>query len=214
MRNLVASVTIALATSQAGAVTVVNGDFEQGPTPGADGTIRLDGGDTSLPGWIVVPQGVDYFDASYLPPQSGDRAVELSAALGGGVAQNVSGFTAGRVYELRFYLSANPFNPDTRPVTTRTIVSATGGDPVLYTYTLTGQNSPTDMRYQYNRYRFVASASGQRIQFRGQTNSEFGPILDNVTIAEVPEPATWSLLILGFGLVGYAARRRVATVTA
>jgi hypothetical protein len=30
----------------------------------------------------------------------------------------------------------------------------------------------------------------------------------------VPEPATWSLLIIGFGLVGVAARRRKAIVTA
>jgi len=30
----------------------------------------------------------------------------------------------------------------------------------------------------------------------------------------VPEPATWAMLITGFGLVGFAARRRRETVTA
>lgn len=30
----------------------------------------------------------------------------------------------------------------------------------------------------------------------------------------VPEPATWAMLVLGFGLVGVASRRRVKTVTA
>lgn len=37
-----------------------------------------------------------------------------------------------------------------------------------------------------------------------------GPLLDRVRldIAAVPEPATWTMLIAGFGLVGGAARRR------
>ena len=31
---------------------------------------------------------------------------------------------------------------------------------------------------------------------------------DNVIIAEVPEPATWAMMILGFGGVGAMMRRR------
>jgi hypothetical protein len=34
------------------------------------------------------------------------------------------------------------------------------------------------------------------------------PTRQGVFIPEVPEPATWAMLIAGFGLVGYAARRR------
>jgi hypothetical protein len=30
----------------------------------------------------------------------------------------------------------------------------------------------------------------------------------------MPEPATWAMLILGFGLIGFAMRRRGATVPA
>lgn len=32
--------------------------------------------------------------------------------------------------------------------------------------------------------------------------------IDNLATAAVPEPATWAMLITGFGLVGFAARRR------
>ena len=32
----------------------------------------------------------------------------------------------------------------------------------------------------------------------------------NVTLTAVPEPASWALMIAGFGLVGVAARRRAA----
>ena len=37
--------------------------------------------------------------------------------------------------------------------------------------------------------------------------------LDDIATAAVPEPATWGLMIAGFGMVGVGARRRRATVT-
>ncbi|MFZ4690312.1 MAG: PEPxxWA-CTERM sorting domain-containing protein [Polymorphobacter sp.] len=49
-------------------------------------------------------------------------------------------------------------------------------------------------------------------------SSDFGPTLSrtySVSVAgTVPEPATWGLLLVGFGMVGVAARRRSAAVTA
>jgi hypothetical protein len=40
------------------------------------------------------------------------------------------------------------------------------------------------------------------------TNTGFGSLAGNVTFAAVPEPATWALMILGFGLVGGVLRRK------
>jgi PEP-CTERM motif len=42
------------------------------------------------------------------------------------------------------------------------------------------------------------------------TGDNQGPILDNVSlsIAAVPEPTTWAMMILGFGVIGGALRRR------
>ena len=43
-----------------------------------------------------------------------------------------------------------------------------------------------------------------------------GPLLDNISlsIAAVPEPATWAMMILGFGLIGASLRRRKAASVA
>jgi PEP-CTERM motif len=46
-------------------------------------------------------------------------------------------------------------------------------------------------------------------------NDNQGPILDNVRLriaAAVPEPASWAMMILGFGIIGSALRRRTPTV--
>lgn len=36
--------------------------------------------------------------------------------------------------------------------------------------------------------------------------------LDNIAVANVPEPAAWTMMIAGFGLVGFARRQRSKTV--
>ena len=36
--------------------------------------------------------------------------------------------------------------------------------------------------------------------------------LFGIAVAPVPEPATWAMMILGFGAVGYSLRRRTARV--
>lgn len=39
-------------------------------------------------------------------------------------------------------------------------------------------------------------------------------IVDHVTFADVPEPATWAMLVIGFGATGLMSRRRATTVVA
>jgi hypothetical protein len=51
----------------------------------------------------------------------------------------------------------------------------------------------------------------------GQSTQSVSFVLDNLTIGNaVPEPATWAMMIFGFGLIGASARRRrsAQTVTA
>lgn len=73
-----------------------------------------------------------------------------------------------------------------------------------------GANRP----YLTYTYGLIPTVAGT-LQLRLGTNSgdNIGPILDDVLVSQVPEPATWAMLITGFGLVGFAARRR-RTLTA
>ena len=67
----------------------------------------------------------------------------------------------------------------------------------------------------YAFFNFVVSEGYDRVVL--SQNGGGGFELDNVTIGTgaVPEPATWAMLIAGFGIVGAAARRRrIAAVAA
>lgn len=64
-------------------------------------------------------------------------------------------------------------------------------------------------------FSFTPVTSGTfQLSFASPSADNIGPILDNVVVSQVPEPASWALLIAGFAMVGAAARRRQAVVTA
>ncbi len=58
------------------------------------------------------------------------------------------------------------------------------------------------------------TAGSLTMTFLSTSADNIGPVLDNVLVSQVPEPASWAMLIAGFGLVGVAARRRRTSVAA
>ncbi len=61
----------------------------------------------------------------------------------------------------------------------------------------------------------VAGLSGRYIQYSVLAANGVNPGLSDIRFnATVPEPASWSLMIVGFGLVGLARRRRATVVAA
>ncbi|WP_235890389.1 PEPxxWA-CTERM sorting domain-containing protein [Sandaracinobacter neustonicus] len=77
---------------------------------------------------------------------------------------------------------------------------ANGGTSVL---------SFADALGSYNRYIFTTRVGGE-VNYGGMTGQGYRIDSIGFDTAAVPEPATWAMLIAGFGFVGAAARRRRA----
>ena len=65
-----------------------------------------------------------------------------------------------------------------------------------------------------NRRVFFTAAPGETITGLRFTSTGVAFELDTIGGSAVPEPATWGLLVMGFGLVGLSARRRRPVVAA
>jgi hypothetical protein len=90
------------------------------------------------------------------------------------------------------------------------------GGNVLHTVTGSGLPAPTAANGNQsaptsNRRVFFASDAVNIAGFR-MTSTSFAFEIDSVAAA-VPEPATWAMMVGGFGLMGFAARRRRTTRT-
>ena len=91
--------------------------------------------------------------------------------------------------------------------------------PVSYTGTALPVSASTagTTGYDTMSVSFTATSAGSIRGFVGTDSADnIGPILDNfridITPGAVPEPATWAMMIAGFGLVGGALRRRATQV--
>lgn len=222
MRTLLAFGVAALVSTSAQAAVnlVTNGSFENGIVVTGPTYVATDDV-SSITGWTVTANGVNYTDNTTnvgWDASLGSRSVELSSSAGGngGLFQLISGFVVGRTYRLTFDVSANPFDTNFRPRDARVRFSVTGNTPKLYDYALQNVNTATNMLYDTVSYDFVAGAVMQSVSIRGAVNPflGYGVVVDNVTIIAVPEASTWTMLILGFSLVGLASRRRTTAVSA
>lgn len=206
MRSLLlAAAAIAMIPSGASAATtIVNGSFESGTNPGSFTTVFA-GDDTTIEGWKVTEGSVDYI-GGYWNAQDPSRSIDLSGNGGGTIAQSFE-TVAGQAYAISFWLAGNPDGPpDIKDVE----VLASGGMPSIFSFDKTGATK-TMMGWKQFTYNFKASGTTATLSFKSFGSSPYGPALDNVSVAAVPEPATWAMMLLGFGLIGGIMRRRGKT---
>ena len=126
----------------------------------------------------------------------------------------------------RFLLAGDGFRPgetaDSDPVYNLLLTFASGGtlsgSYTPLTNTFIGGNSYTFEGRTYSLVefswrRYLGNAVSEYVAVPGGDGNDYsGNIrIDSALAAGVPEPATWGLMILGFGMVGGAMRRRAKT---
>jgi hypothetical protein len=219
LRYALTAVVICLIPAAASAQLVSNGGFEQ---PLITGPCCNTAPPDPLPGWTPTPNvnvvigtfnntGSPGLDLAY----EGDQYLDLVGQGGtGSITQQILGLTAGTGYTLTFAYSHNLFAPN----------EATSASAMFSIDGLTGTVSHntgdiTDLDWQIFTGTFIAGGA-DTLNFTNLTGGpNEGILLDAVSIAPVPEPSTWAMMLLGFGAIGFAARRRravrvFATVTA
>ncbi|HMM58257.1 MAG TPA: choice-of-anchor C family protein [Rudaea sp.] len=206
MKKTVMSVVLAAsACGLALAAPFQNGSFEIGPAnPGS--FITLNGGDTSITGWTVTGNSIDYIN-NYWQPADGARSLDLSGDAAGGIQQAFD-TVAGHSYRVSFAMAGNGGGGNTIKSMQ---VQATGGALTTYTFDTTG-HSYASMGWATQTYAFIATGASSTLSFTSLENNAAGPALDNVVVADVtpvPTPALslWALIGLA-SLLGVFATRR------
>jgi len=114
----------------------------------------------------------------------------------GGIEQNVT-TVAGQEYRILFSLMTDGGNPSS--------FSATFGTATLLSLT----NPPASPMTDY-AISALATSNSTTLSFQFRDDPGFA-FLDSISVVPVPEPSTWMMMLLGFGTIGLAMRRRRRT---
>ena len=185
------------AAAQAATNLVTNGDFTQ-PGTGSGWTQQ-----TSIPGWfsetgdsIEVGNAAVYGATCH---SAGCQLLEVNANRLGSVSQIVSGLRTGGSYVVGWSMAGRD-----------------GGGPQQFAVSINGMQVSTMASNGFagwidNAVRFRAAGPTAKINFASFDaggNQSYGNLVTNVSMGAVPEPASWAMMITGFGMIGFAARRR------
>ena len=147
-------------------------------------------------------------------------ASDADRGFGAPVTQLVNGFIVGKTYVVKFEWAAAQqlnFDGDTTESWEVSVLASNASEFSNVTIADFATATVTNPNHGFQPWRsesfnFTATETSQLLRFWAQGGPAGLPpfaLLDGVSItAAVPEPATWAMLIGGFGLVGAAARRR------
>ena len=207
LRYVLAAAAVSLISS-AGSAQVVNGGFEAPVI--TDPCCNTAPPASNLPGWTVTPD-VNVVNGTFMStaPGGANLAFEGSQYLdlvgqsgAGSISQDIM-TTGDLLYNLSFAYSHNLFT-GVPSASANVLINGV----VVATITHTGGTS-ADLAWQPFSLGFTATGPTTTIGFVNLTGGQNeGVFLDAVSVAAVPEPATWAMMLIGLGAVGVSMRRR------
>jgi hypothetical protein len=219
-----AATVIALATAAGlteapamAANLITNGSFEDtaGFAPPADDTMSLGSGATTMTGWTVVSDFLSWIGPTNpfsLSASDGDYFLDLTDYQGGapfgGVQQSVTTIS-GNNYRLSFDLGSSVIHGY------GSIDVSAGGLATTFTSSIPFAANA----WETKTFDFLATSGSTTLSLIGSSGSHYIG-LDNLVLTDlgpanpVPEPATWALLVAGFGMTGAVMRRQAGRAMA
>ena len=134
---------------------------------------------------------------------TGDQAIQLNEAPGNALAVKVPGVSpiSGETqYTLQFDHWGDNI-PDNDGYTFQVKADSTVIGTITRTFSLGGPGATTILSFTAPTNSFVLS-------FQDLSSGPASAILDNIILTAIPEPEVYAMMLAGFGLLGFVARRR------
>ncbi len=150
---------------------------------------------------------------SFVASPTGGKFVALDgdSTNSGPLLQTITGLTAGQRYAVGFDWGASQLQNREGPTTEQLRV---GFGDAFRTTSIVANPSQGFQGWMHETFVFTATGTSQVLSFLSLGTPVGLPpiaVLDGVSVTAsgtVPEPATWGLMLAGFGLVGASVRRR------
>jgi hypothetical protein len=237
---LAASMALAIgSTAHAATNLITNGSFETGPAAntefgagyggqlvagwtGGHGSPSTDlqyyfvgGTQSTVSATTQFSEGNQDFRSNFVLSPDGGNFVALDGdpAASGAISQTLTGLEIGKTYTLTFDWAASQLRNRTGPTTEQLAVSFGG-----QTFSTAVVSVPSEGFVGWNVVTmfFTPTSTTQTLRFLSiGTPTGLPPMaaLDGVSLT-VPEPATWAMMLVGFGGIGAMIRRRRQTLVA
>ncbi len=185
--SAVAFAALAFAAPATATDLVTNGGFETG----------------DFTGWTTFGQ-TDHEGVDTTSAHSGVYGAYFGQVGGTGGIQQTLSTTPGQTYTVSFWLANG------------------GGTPNSFDFSFDGISELSFVNdggftYTFETFDLTASTASTLLSFTFRQDPSYWRLDDvsvQAAVSGVPEPATWAMMILGFGAAGFVLRRRKATATA